>query len=176
MKKLAVIFLLSIFLFNTVGYYIAFKAVQYNVKREIKSEVKRGLGANELTMITINKNDLSTVEWLENGKEMRYNGELFDIVRSAENSSSVNYYCINDKQEELLFANLDDHINRYIASDKPIKNNAAKKLVEHVVKLYFSSEESQQFCLVFSSVIHSVSDFNCLSAQTTRQFLPPELA
>lgn len=176
MKKLAVLFLLFIFLFNTVGYYIAFKTVQYSVKREIKAEIKHGLDITQLTTIIINKKALSAVEWLENGKEMRYNGELFDVVSSIENSNSITYYCINDKQEEVLFANLDEHINRYIAADKPIKNNAAKKLIEQVVKLYFSFEENQQFYPSFSSIIHSSIDFNCLSAQIETNFLPPELA
>lgn len=175
MKKLAVLFLLFVFLFNTVGYFIAFKAVQYSVKREIKTEIKQGLNTTELTMIIVNKNDLSAIEWLENGREMRYRGELFDVVRYTENSNTVTYYCINDKQEEFLFAHLDEHINRYIAADKPIKNNAAKKLVDHVVKLYFSSEDYQPFYHTPTSIMYSSIDFNCLSAQIETNFLPPEL-
>jgi len=142
MKKITPIFLICIFLFNTVGYYIAFKAVHYSVKKEIKSQIKSSLDITELTIITLNKKDLDKIEWKDDGEEMVYNDEMYDIVRSTETITSITYYCINDKKEKLLFANLEEHISIHIAADKPVKNPASKKLIDHVVKLYFEVDES----------------------------------
>ncbi|MBA3705099.1 MAG: hypothetical protein H0W84_04160 [Bacteroidetes bacterium] len=144
MKKAASISLLCIFLFNTVGYFIAFKTVQYQVKRSIKSEMKSGLSINELTAITINKTDVANIERQKLGKEMFYNNELYDIVRSTETASTITYYCISDKKEKLLLVNLDEHINTHIA-DQPLKNSTSKKLVDHVIKLYFSNKQFVSF-------------------------------
>jgi len=139
MKKAIPIFLVCIFLFNTLGYFIAFKAVQYAVKNEIKFQIKSNLPITELTTITINKTHLATIEWKDNGKELIYNNEMYDVVRSNETATSITYYCIHDKKEKLLFTNLDDHINAHIITDKPVKNPASKKLADHVVKLYFET-------------------------------------
>ncbi len=155
MKKAVALFLFGIFLFNTAGYFIAFKSVQYQIKNEIKAEIKEKISSCELTTIVINLKQLNKIEWLEKGKELKYNGELYDVVRHTENDTSITYYCINDKQEELLFANLEEHINTHISADKPLKNNSAKKIVDHVIKLYFSNESP----LVFNSISSDISFF-----------------
>ncbi len=136
MKKAVPLFLLCIFLFNTVGYYIAFKAIQYEVKNEIKSEIRSGIKTDELIILTIKKNDLAAIQWEESGTEMRYKGEMYDIVKSIKAKAAIVYYCINDTKEESLFINLDNHINTHVAANKPLKNS--KKLIDNVVKLYFT--------------------------------------
>lgn len=143
MKKIAILFLLSIFLFNTVGYFIAFKSVQYEIKSEVLSEIKQDINNKELTPVTINKNNLQDIEWLESGEEMRYNDQLYDIVKSTETSSTITYYCIADTKEESLFTNLDEHIRTHIAANKPAQNQ--KTSVDKVIKLYFAIEQSIKF-------------------------------
>ncbi|MCE9539543.1 MAG: hypothetical protein K8R85_10025 [Bacteroidetes bacterium] len=145
MKKIAVIFFLFVFLFNTMGYFIAFKAVHYQIKKEIKAEIKRKVNPSELTVIVINKKRINQIDWLENGKEMYHDGKLYDIVRNTENDTSIIYYCINDKQEEELFAHLEEHINAHIAANKPIRNKSTKKLADNIIKLYFSNKTSHSF-------------------------------
>jgi hypothetical protein len=140
MKKAISIILFSIFLFNTAGYFIAFKALQYQVKNEIESQIKSGLTIEQLTNITIDKKDIGAIEWEESGKEMVYRNERYDIVKTTETATSITYVCINDKKEETLFANLDEHVNTHVAN-APLKNSHQKKLADHVIKLYFSSEQ-----------------------------------
>ncbi|MES2593024.1 MAG: hypothetical protein V4608_14170 [Bacteroidota bacterium] len=176
MKKISVLLLLVIFLFNTVGYFIAFKAVQYQVKKEIKSEIKQGLQLSEFTVITIDKDQLKQIDWVENGKEMYYKGELYDIVKSSENITSITFHCINDKQEKKLFAHLDEHINNHIASNKPLKNGTSKKLTDHIIKLYFSCDPYLQLNQIASTLKH-YSSINpiYLSPHVDSDFIPPEL-
>lgn len=146
MKKTLTLFLLSIFLFNTIGYFLVYKVAQYQLKDEVKLEIKSGIDSDELKILTINKNDLKNIEWLESNKEMRYNKQLYDIVKSTETSSAITFYCINDIKEESLIANLDEHINTHIAANKPVQNQ--KKIVDIVIKLYFSNVHSAKFNVV----------------------------
>ncbi|MES2139215.1 MAG: hypothetical protein V4511_05875 [Bacteroidota bacterium] len=145
MKKAVSIFLFGIFLFNMAGYFIAFKSFQYQIKKEIKAEIKKNLSPNELTAIVIDNKQINKIDWLEEGKEMYHKGKLYDVVRHTKNATSITYYCINDNQEELLFANLEEHITTHIAANKPLKNNASKKLSNNVIKLYFLNEQSIKF-------------------------------
>ncbi len=145
MRKAASLFLLCIFLFNTVGYYIAFMAVQYEVKTEMESKIRSGVNTDGLTMIAINKKDLSNIEWTERNEEMRYKGELYDVVKSAETNASVTFYCINDSKENTLFTTLDEHINMHIATNKSIKNESSKKVMDTLIKIYFSNASCVNF-------------------------------
>jgi hypothetical protein len=174
MKRVISSFLLFIFLFNILGYFIAFKAVQYNVRTEIAFEIKQGLNSNTLTKITVNKNKLSLIDWKEAGSEMLYKGKLYDIVKSTENSTSITYYCLGDEEEERLLESLDEHINTHIASGKPFKNDSKKNIVDQVLKLYFAPEANQQFFIVYSIVIRSEYKNNYSSIPGKMSFLPPE--
>ncbi len=174
MKKVLVIFLLFIFLFNTVGYFIAFKAVQYEIKNEVWSEIKPDIINKKLTSVTINKNNLQDIEWLESGKEMRYNNKMYDIIKITETHSSITFYCINDTKEESLFSNLEDHINTHIAN-KPIKSGNQKKATDNVIKLYFLNEQSIKFNI--SSIYrHNFFPTNLIfkSSIIETDSLPPE--
>ncbi len=176
MKKAASLFLLSIFLFNAVGYYFVYKAAQYQIKYEMQSEIKQGADNNEFETLTISKNNLHYVEWLETGKEMRYNNKLYDIVKCTETSSAVTFYCINDTKEESLFANLEEHINTHIAG-KPTKNENQKKSIGNIIKLYFNNDLSINLNLVSSEKhIFSSNNFTYKSTLIETDSPPPELA
>lgn len=141
MKKVAIIFLLFIFLFNTVGYYIVFKTIQYQIKSEVQFELKSGFDSDELETLTIDKSNITNIEWLEPGKEMRYNNQLWDIVKSTETSSSIIFYCINDAKEKSLFTKLEDHIKTHVAT-KSSNDDPSKKSIDTTVKLYFLTDFS----------------------------------
>ncbi|MDQ3047741.1 MAG: hypothetical protein M3R27_09355 [Bacteroidota bacterium] len=138
MKKAAVILLLGIFLFNLGGYFVAFKALEFQAKKEIKAQIKNGIPENEMIRIVINSSNSSELDWIKSDKEFRYKGEMYDIVRIEIKNSGTEYFCIQDKQEKILFANLEDHIRQHISDNKPLKNKTAKELKDHVLKVYSS--------------------------------------
>ncbi len=122
-----------------------YKAVQYGIKSEVQYEIKSGAAADELATVTISRKDLSSVEWLEEGKEMRYNNQLYDIVKTKETAAEITFYCINDSKEKSLLSGLEEHINTNVTDSKPINNSPAKKLNDNLHKLYFSNETSYKF-------------------------------
>ena len=175
MKKGASLLLLGIFLFNVGGYFIAFRSFQYHIKKEIKAEIKKNVNPGELTIIVIEINHINKIDWLEKEKEMYYNGKLYDIVKHTQNDTSITYYCIDDKQEEVLFANLEEHINTHIANN-PIKNQEQKKITDNVIKLYFSNEQSIKFTTsLFAEKQFSATKLIYKSALIETDSLPPEL-
>ena len=119
--------------------------MQYEIKTEIATEINEGIKPAELTIITIDKNDLKDAEWFYDGDEMVYHNNRFDILKSTENKNSFTFYCINDKKETELFTNLENHIDSNVTADKPNKNESSKKIIDHVIKLFFSKEKSISF-------------------------------
>ena len=174
-KKIAAYFLLSIFLFNTMGYFVAFKVAQHQIKSTIISEINAGVSFSEESILIINKKNVSSIIWEENGKEMTYNGKRFDIIKSIEDNNAITYYCINDKQEETLFANLDEHISTHIISSKPIKNNSQKSLENDVVKIFFTNHQEYKFSTTENNNSYFPIKEDYISEYITTNSLPPEL-
>lgn len=177
MKKATSIILLFVFLFNSMGYLIVFKAMQYQAKKEIKSIIKSNLKPNELTEFCFEEKDLGKLVWLEKDKEFIYNGTLYDIVKIEEIAGKTRLFCLNDEQEEQLFADLDKQVNLHIASDKPVKNDSTKQLVKSILEDYFFSDCQFSFINDYSvlNYIH-LNDSEPMNLSSTLFIPPPELA
>lgn len=174
MKKIAVVSLLAIFLFNSVGYYIVFKVAQLEARKEIKTKIKLGLPEKELTAIEFKKSELKNIHWVKENKEFYHQNKLYDVVKKDEKNSSVVFYCIDDKQEHTLFASLDDHVNTFISLNSSKKNSTSKKLNDHVLKIYFSHNHDFHFSNNSTSVNYSFSTKNYQSEFPEINSPPPE--
>lgn len=135
MKKIVSIFFLLIFLFNIAGYFILFKIVQNQTKNEIRTEIESGIFKKELTELIIDKKDLAEIQWVEDDKEMRFRGAMYDVVKYSETNNTITFYCIEDSKEDKLFTSLEDHIDGQTLANKPYSNS--KKIVDHIIKLYY---------------------------------------
>ncbi len=162
MKKSAIFSLLAIFLFNSVGYYIVFKISQSEIRKEVKTFIQLGIPEAQLTTIEISKAKFASINWEKKNKEFFYQGKLFDIVKKKELQNSIIFYCIDDKKEIELFADLDEHIDMFVASQNSKSNSSSKKLTNHVVKIYFSNFYSFRF--------HNPSTLFCFF-QPTKNYL-----
>lgn len=175
-KKIVAYFFLFIFLFNTMGYFIAFRAMQYQIKSTIISQIKLGINTEAQTIITIDKKDLHKIDWKDNRKEMVYNSERYDIINSQENKNSITYFCINDKKETVLFSNFEEHIEKHITNNKPLKNGATKNLANDVVKIFYPNQQLFAFTPEGTQVaFHSISP-NYSSAYHKTTTPPPQIA
>lgn len=167
--------LLAIFLFNIVGYFIAFKVVQHQVRSEVKTAIKQTLTANQLTVIEIHKTEQNQLIWEEKNKEFYYKGELYDIVKTEEKTESITYYCINDKQEEQLFEHLEEHVNNYISDNHLSNKNGSKKNHPDSIKLYLSNVLSPTLEITDNTAIFNTYPLFYTSACVEISSPPPEI-
>jgi len=112
MRKYISLILLIIILFVSNGYHLYFRYLQNNIKQEVKHEIRKGLSENELTLIVVTSENEKQISWIEQNKEFRYNGSMYDVVKSQTKANKTYYYCINDKKEEKLIANYARHNRR----------------------------------------------------------------
>lgn len=143
LKKTISIFLLSIFLFNSIGYYAVFKFSEYQIKKIAKRAVFAHLDDSQYEIITIKKNNLDEIEFKEDGKEIIYKDQLYDIGKKTETENEIVFYCINDKDEEALITSLKTHIDNHIALFKTKKSNSShKKTTDSSFKIYFKNKQN----------------------------------
>lgn len=115
MKRLVAILLLFLYLHNFAGYLAAFVLLQSRVRSDIERSITSGLPDDVLTLLVFKSsslgNDEPAVQWLDDN-EFRYEGSMYDVVRIRTSGDSVYFLCVNDVEEERLFAGLDRHVDR----------------------------------------------------------------
>ena len=137
-----------------MGYFIVFKAVQFTVKKEIKRKIKSNVNKEELHLIKLTQNSINKGEngfrFVKEGKEFILAGKMYDIVRRSKVNDTLYYYCINDTQEEALFANLDKQIKNNFESS-PNTRDKTNHLIQNIIKeatpsirVSFSSQSSNE--------------------------------
>lgn len=112
MKKTLAILTLILFAFNAGGYLFVFKIKQYQIKKEIKQQIKAGISDENLTVIKLTSETRTQMEWKDK-HEFIYKGQMYDVVREAKDiQGNTLLYCITDTQETLLFAELNNLANK----------------------------------------------------------------
>jgi len=97
-------------LFNIGGAYVIFETARMNIRREVKRKIKAGVPEDQLhTLRFLNseiENGTAGIHWKES-REFEYKGCMYDIVHTKYSGDYTIYECVNDVQEEVLFAQLD---------------------------------------------------------------------
>lgn len=142
-KKLSVLLFLIILLFNSMGVYIIFKYEQTLVRKEIKRRIKFGVPKTERLLISIpkwmEKTPNKVFKRIDNG-ELKYKGEMYDILYSKEDKDTTHFIVIHDPKETNLFAQLNEQIKKYNdwnAQQNPFSKS--KKEIKKYKKDYFNS-------------------------------------
>lgn len=160
MKKVISFFLLSLFLYCTTGIFIGFKVQQYQVRKEIKKMIKSRVPENELIAWSFHPDseEYAKLDWIEN-KEFRYKGQMFDIVRRSVGPDGTEHFlCVNDKQEEKLFANLDQLVQTQMNSAGN-SNNGSKNVLKLFSQLYFCNVQQIAFLFTSRLLLGTNTDF-----------------
>jgi hypothetical protein len=104
MRKLAVLCVLSLFLFNTGGYFIWFRISQQVNYSQVRREIRAGLDDHDLDILRIPADMIHNIIWIKPGKEFFYKGELYDVVKSGTEDKAVVFHCLKDTKEKELIA------------------------------------------------------------------------
>ena len=174
-KTVFVYLLLTVFLFNTVGYFVAFKSVQWNIRKQAKQAILKQVSKKDLIEKKFKNADFAKLEWKDNGKEFELGNELFDVVEIERSEQEIIVYCMNDKKEEELLSHLDEHIQVNVSNTNESHKKSSKKITDTVLKLYFNNLLSFNFNRTVEKIIFINSlqlyQSNYLSLNTP----PPEL-
>jgi hypothetical protein len=91
--------IITVFLFESGGYYLRFSLTQVRHKMEILGEIRSGEAVGELTEIVVPADGETGIRWIERGREFRYHGEMYDVVRHVNRGDNIWYYCYRDSRE-----------------------------------------------------------------------------
>lgn len=173
LKKIFSILLVFCIGLSIVGFYPVFVTLQYETRQEIKMRIKQGIPENEIHKIVFAVNE--KINWVREGKEFRLNNQMFDIVRHEQVNGQVIYYCINDKEEEQLFANLDELVKKQMEDESSAKGNTAKLLFKIFSQTYIPVETFLFTNINVSSKLSFQYDCELTSVNIETETQPPDL-
>ena len=115
---------------------MVFKMMQYSIRQEMKSYISKNNYEKELETVVIPDIQIASLssefKYL-NEKEFTYKGKLYDIVKTKDDGRNKIFYCINDTNEERLFAVLSEHIKRNTDQTAPFKNKT-EQIIINIIK------------------------------------------
>ena len=177
MKTLSGFILLLIMLFNLTGISIVFTIQKARLRREMKSQIKRGVPKEDLHRLAFHKNDIGKIDWTEEDEEFRHNGEMYDIVYTTREGDSLYYHCLNDKEERNLFAHLDETVRKKMKEEKRAGKQSGK-LIRAITSLVYLPADNQ---FIFEDRSGHLRHFSWLAADLSAPYLeyitpPPRLS
>ncbi len=140
LKKSLSILLLSLLIFNMTGIFIVFKIEQAHIRKSIKHQIKAGIPEEELHIFNLSKVEYIKLDWVRPDIEFRKNKEMFDIVHMKSLHDSVRLYCVNDKEEAILFAQLDKMIKKKMQQESNSSNSPITKVLKLFNLIYISNQ------------------------------------
>lgn len=118
-NSVAIIFIILFFLI-TGGRYTVFKLQQKAIRKEIKTQIKQGVPEKSLSHIFLTNSNCPQLKW-KHDHEFELNGVFYDVVRKVIVENGIIYHCITDKQETLLFTNLQNEVNKELQRNGSMK-------------------------------------------------------
>jgi hypothetical protein len=172
MRRLFALIFLFLYVYNIAGYLAVFSAMQFRIRSEVKKALKASVPESELTSFAFPTSSIEySVQWIED-HEFRYNGNLYDIVRSHTCGDTTYFACINDAQEEQLFDHLDNHVQRHMGdSGQSGKFDSFKD----VFKDSIANHRFPVGTLSFTGLIVELAVSEYFPVEPDVPFLPPRL-
>lgn len=115
-----------------MGYYPVYWVKRNQVRSAIKKRIKNSIPENELHLIAFNSSN--DIQWTRPGKEFKLGDRMFDVVKDVSKDGEIRFKCVNDIEEQILFADLDKVSNHLLGDDHTPLNKSGKlaiKLISH---------------------------------------------
>jgi hypothetical protein len=170
-SRFIAMFVVISIIFNLFGYIFLYFGMQNFIKKEIRNYISNNAILSELEQIIVPiyylTSSTSDFQLLEED-EFKYQGKMYDVVKTENNGSYITFYCINDKKEEEL--------NNNIVKDF---SNNIKDIIIKSIKV-FSPDliyiiQNKFINLIVSDFIHHSNNFYLLNGFFNIIIPPPRI-
>jgi hypothetical protein len=136
MKKITAILLVSLLLFDSCGYFFIYIELSGFFKKEASEKINDFLPDKELEIIAVHNSELcnanSPLQFI-NSSEIKINGSLYDIYKTEYKKDSVYFYCLNDKNENILEQAFSGYMDKKINDDS--KTTPIHNILHNILKI-----------------------------------------
>lgn len=127
-----------------------------------------------LEIIRVHKSEIKNIVFKDNGKEIYFNGEMYDVKKKIVEGDYLVFKCVNDKKENQLIANLENHVQNNISA-APSSGHKQNDISKNIVKDFFFTGIAIPLPVFSFFFIHPSSFFIYNSSFSSVPFPPPEV-
>ena len=173
-KNLLIWLLISTFGYASLGDYIRWHLEWKNVRQHIKHQLKSGVKPEKLHRFLLSKSEYKNLDWIKEKKEFKLGSDLYDVVNCNDLGDNILLLCIHDKEEAVLFKNLDVLISNHFAHEQQEPSSNTK--VKYMKKDWHAVELTISMCLpnLIKSAYPPSSDRKIKNGDLSLEPLPPE--
>ncbi len=168
--------LVALLLIQMQGTWLVFKLQQTAIRYEVKQQIKAGVPASDLVTLHIAKVWEETPNARferEHSKEFRFDGEMYDIIRSRDEGDTTVYICIHDVKESELFADLERLTVEKI--DQPVNKKSRESMQQLIAAKYVQKSFTLSFVLSASTNARSPMNELMISENLQIDSPPPKI-
>jgi hypothetical protein len=161
LKKITAILLVSLLIFDSCGYFFIYTELSNFFKKEAAEKINDFLPDNELEIISAHITEINSFNpnfVFVNDNEIKVNESMYDIYKTEFKNDSVFYYCINDKNENILekaFSNYLESKTNNKPGNIPIHNILLNIIKIALAPVNFNNNYIQ-FSINFTTIIPNI--------------------
>lgn len=130
------VLVLLVFLFNMTGVYILFKVEQTHIRKSIKHQIKANIPIDQLHKFVLSHSSYKELNWIRPNIEFRMGNDMYDIVHLVLCGDSIQLQCVNDKEEAILFAKLDELLQKKMEQESNTPSSPINKVMKKMKLVY----------------------------------------
>jgi hypothetical protein len=151
-----------------VGYYVVIEIVRYQIRKEKRAgefEFNR-----EMLTLKLPINPEGVYEIVEEG-EIRYKGDMYDVVSTTIHGNEIHYYCYLDVEENHLDTSLNSHTDNNISGNTPVKKRVNH--LNHLISKDYTPSDSHPFSFIPFHKILLTQHYYLTISKFLEVFTPP---
>ena len=139
----------------------------------MRAELFREGGKDNIQIVKAPKSDIGKSLIYNDDDEINYHGKLYDIAHKEVKGDTVYFYCINDREEENLYAGLNVHTLQNTGFQSEKQGNHSAQLIKLIVKDYCQSSFRETQNSGYFSKTSFPENIRPSSGQYSSIFIPP---
>ena len=163
-----------LFIWQLVGFHVFFQVERFHIRKDIKKAIKHSLPDKSFKEFNFTFKEFNHLDWI-NDHEFKMDGRMFDVVKKKKTGIGYSVSCIDDIQETVLFAKLDE------ATASNMHNQPEKSLFKSFMKIFKTSfivndYQNESFEEISFASKKELFNYNFLYAQfkIAAQLQPPQ--
>jgi hypothetical protein len=176
LKKIVLLILVSVFLFNVIGYVLVYEFLKFSNNAAIEKQISNGISSDKQVVLSFPLSGIlsvnSSFRWVKTGKEFVFNKQCYDIVSKEIKRDTVFFHCIRDTKEEHIILSYRNTVKKNAEN-----NNGRRKANQLFSKLaidyYCNGVDINLFYKISKPILYS---YLCIykSWETELTSPPPE--
>lgn len=142
---------------NMTGSFVVFKIEQASIRKAIKRQIKSGIPIQDLHEFVFSDDAYQKLDWVRPDKEFRIGKEMFDVVRTEKSGNANRLFCVNDKEEAILFAQLEEITQKKLEQESHSPNSPITKVVKILKLVYITFDCKRLLNIIFNKQIQTFS-------------------